>query len=136
MRSFLLSLMVFICTPSWADQDKSSDDLANAYQSTQEMLKDQKQRQEVINQSDKAKESDQFVDKVVQGDGKKKDKMYNIASDITGNFSSKSPEEANKILNEASKNPEGFFNSLTPEQQKSIRELANTLEPAKAPAKP
>jgi len=109
-------------------KDSSDQERKEAYKATQEMMKDKKQRTEVIEKSPNAKKSDQFVDKVVQGDEKKKDEMYKLSADILGNYSSKDPAEMEKILSAATKDPKGFFDSLTPEQKRAVQEMAKSIE--------
>lgn len=121
-------LASFIFSSSLHANNSKDQDRKEAYKATQEMMKDKEQRAEVIEKSPNAKKSDQFVDKVVQGDEKKKDEMYNLSADILGNYSTKDPAEMEKILSAATKDPKGFFNSLTPEQKKAVQEMAKSIE--------
>ena len=111
-----------------------ADDKATAYKEAQQLLTNKEERQKVIQSSDKAKQSDEYADKVVMGDAESKDKLYKISADVLGNFSSDDPEVANKALAQAAKDPAAFLKSLTPEQKKAIQELAQSIEAKQKPA--
>ncbi len=133
-----IMIMIICLLPAAVFADDQGDS-KKAYEEAQNLLKDKKQRQEVINKDEKAKKSDQYVDQVVQGDEQQKEKLYQISADVLGNFSSDSPEEANKALSEAARDPAAFLKSLSAEQQKAIQELSKSIESKQdsaAPQKP
>jgi len=56
--------------------------------------------------------------------------LFNVASQIFGNLTKDAqgdPDKLEKILLEAQKNPESFFNKLTPQQQNEIQGLAKKI---------
>jgi hypothetical protein len=108
----------------------------DAIKQTQGVLTNKKDRQKAIQElPESAKKVDQNVDIIVGGDENQKEEMYQISADIFKNFEGKSAEEMQKILEQAQKDPEAFYKSLSPEQQKKIKGLANKIE-SKKKAKP
>lgn len=98
---------------------------------TQQLLKNREQRNHVIRQSPKAQSVDNSINEVVGGSDSHKEEVYNISSEVFGNFEGKSPEEISGILEQASKDPESFYKSLTPEQKKKISNLAEKISDSK-----
>lgn len=127
MFRFSLFLVVILVSVVTQAQDGESQDLQKAYKSAQEMLRNKTERNQEVQKSDSAKKADEFVEATVQGDMQKKEDLYKISADILGNYSSRDPADVSKLLLQASKNPEDFFKSLTPEQRKAIQDLAKSL---------
>lgn len=101
-----------------------------AVRGAQQVLKDKKQRSAVIDSSKPAQQNDAKVGELA-GSEANKEEMYSISADVLGNFEGKSPEELQKLMDEAAKNPEKFYDRLTPEQKAKVKELARKIEASK-----
>ena len=101
-----------------------------AVQSTQQNLRNEKARSQIIGESKAAQANDQKTSELA-GSSENKEKIYDISADIMANFEGKSVEEMEAILNQASKDPEGFMRSLTPEQRAKIKEISQQIETSK-----
>ncbi len=116
----MLSLIIFLSIVSKADP---------ALQQTQDVLRNKEQRNKVIQQlPDNAKKADKTIDAISGGDDAVKEQMYDVSADIMKNFEGMSPEQMQELLSNASKNPEGFYKSLSPEQRSKIKQISDQLE--------
>src|SRR3954471_101737 len=98
---------------------------------TQEVLRDPKKRQEAIKGDKKAEEADARVQRL-SGSPENTQKMYEISADIMENITKQSggdPQKMQKLLEEAQKDPEAFYKSLTPEQRGQIQKLSGEISP-------
>ena len=100
----------------------------------QKLLQDASQRVEVLQKDTQALAVDRQVDAVVGADPAKKEKLYQISSQALGDLEKQKrgdPEAMAKALEQAQKDPEGFFKTLSPENQAAIRAMARDLEARK-----
>ena len=100
----------------------------------QKLLQDASQRMEVLQKDAEARAADQQVDAVVGADPAKKEKLYQISSQALGDLEKQKggdPEAMAKALEQVQKDPEGFFKTLSPENQAAIRAMARDLEARK-----
>ncbi len=100
----------------------------------QKLLQDASQRVEVLQKDTQARAVDRQVDAVVGADPAKKEKLYQISSQALGDLERQKggdPEAMAKALEQAQKDPEGFFKTLSPENQAAIRAMARDLEARK-----
>ena len=65
--------------------------------------------------------------KEVAGSPEMKQEIYHLAADVLGNMKDLPPEQMQKMLQDAQKNPEAFTQQWTPEQQKRLKELSERM---------
>lgn len=102
-----------------------------ALQKTQELLRNQSQRNEVLKTDTKAREADDFATKAVGGNAQDKNEVYNISADIMGKLSKDNNGDAQKMqeqLLKALQSPDQFLKSLPPEIQNNIKGVAERVE--------
>ena len=96
---------------------------------TQQLMNSPEERQKYINDHPNAQKVDQNVSRLT-GTPENQQAIYKLASQILATQASQANGDITQMkLNnaEAEKNPEAFFNSLSPEQQKAIRDLASQI---------
>ena len=106
----------------------AEDDTVSALQKTQDCLRNQT--------CDAAKSSagqaaDQKALEAVGGNANNKQELYNISADIMPTLIQQTggdPEKMQALMLKAQTDPEGFFNSLSPDAQAKIKNIANTVE--------
>lgn len=106
----------------------AEDDTVSALQKTQDCLRNQT--------CDAAKSSagqaaDQKALEAVGGNAANKQELYNISADIMPMLIQQTggdPEKMQALMLKAQTDPEGFFNSLSPDAQAKIKNIANTVE--------
>ncbi|MEI6707060.1 MAG: hypothetical protein WCK96_07985 [Methylococcales bacterium] len=106
----------------------AEDDTVSALQKTQDCLRNQT--------CDAAKSSagqaaDQKALEAVGGNANNKQELYNISADIMPMLIQQTggdPEKMQALMLKAQTDPEGFFNSLSPDAQAKIKNIANTVE--------
>lgn len=125
--TFIL-LAASLTQPAWTeDLDSASKE---ALEKTQSLLKSKTERQKFIDKDEHAKAADKKIDALTPNP-KIKEKMYNTSSDIFGDLVKQTGGDVTKmndLLDNAMKNPEGFYNNLSEAQQKQIRDLANQIQ--------
>lgn len=126
LKTLVFLTLLFPCT-SFADLDAAS---SQALDQTQNLLQSESQRDKAIQADPKAKAAD---DKALEvgGSAANQQKMYDISSDIFQSMVKQSggDVEAQKaMMDKAASDPEGFYNSLTPEQKAQISALANQIQ--------
>lgn len=100
-----------------------------AKKQTSDMLRDPKQREQAVNENDKTKAAHKNMERVT-GNPANTQKAYEISADIMDSMVNQTggdPAQMQKILEEAQRDPEGFYKKLTPEQRKQIQELAGKI---------
>ncbi len=102
---------------------------------TQKVLTDKTKRDAAIKQEgSKAQAVDQYAEKIAGPQGK--EEMYGLSADLMAVIEKESggdPDKMMKILEEAQKNPEAFYNRFSPEQKAKLKAIA---EKAPKPSKP
>lgn len=100
-----------------------------ALDKTSTTLRDPKERAKAVNENDKTKAADKQLQRVT-GNPANTQKAYEISADIMETMVQQTGGDASKMqqmLEQAQKDPEGFYNKLTPEQRKQIQELAGKI---------
>lgn len=121
MRYFL-TLVAVAAFSAFAESDPAKE--------TQELLRNARERQKLIQQDPKSREADDQV-KALAGTPENTEAIYGLAADVMGTLSKQAEGDPNKmdeILQRAMENPEGFANSFTPEQKQQLRELGMKIE--------
>jgi hypothetical protein len=132
MKTFLFFLLLSIAwNPAWsaADDDVGRDSHQAALQQVRQAVKDQQARKQMLDTAEARKVSGQVKD--LTGGGANEQELYELAGDILGNFEGKSPEEMQKALDTATKNPEKFAMTLTPQQLERLKNISERLPAAK-----
>ena len=131
--SFIMFVAVSVvnfsdASQAWAQVDSATE---KGMKDTQNLLRDKKQRDELIKTDSKAKEADSKVNAVTGGDAVNNQKLYDISADImpalmtsVGN----DPVKAMELLQKAQSDPEAFYKSLPSEVRDKIRGVASDIE--------
>ena len=129
MRSSLVILaLLALAGPSGHALDANDED---ALKDTQKLLGDEAALRAFAKDNPDALNALGQVDKLTQGNKAQKTEVNAISSDIFASMVKDQNGDSGAIqakLREALKDPKGFMNSLTPEQQARIRGLASELE--------
>jgi hypothetical protein len=106
-----------------------AEDEASALQKTQDCLKNQNCESM---KSNAGRSADQKALEAVGGDAAKKQAIYNISADeimpVLAQQTNGDPEKMQLLLLKAQTDPEGFMNSLPPETQAKIKNIAASVE--------
>ena len=126
---FFFALVLFEQTFAY-DDASSFDDSLNK---TQQLLKDQSQRNKTVSETTDAQKADSQV-KNLAPDQKTQDEYYGLAADILNNYRDAKDEEGmKKSIQDGLRDPASFFKNLTPEQQAKIKELSGKVNPGSGP---
>lgn len=100
---------------------------------TQQFLLDDKAMKQFATEDANAKKAMKSVEQLSGSDPMLEKSIYEASAQIFGNFQGKSPEEILKVLENAQKDPKSFFNNLSIDQQKLIRDISLRIPASKAP---
>lgn len=131
MRKQLLGVLLAICFQVSAEvvQDLDADTM-KALQETQDVLRNPALRAMQPEMKGPAGAALQGQLDALGGTSADQEKIYQMAAEILGDLAKQAngdPAQMEKILEQAKKNPEAFANSLTPQQQQQIKDLAKKL---------
>jgi histidyl-tRNA synthetase len=121
MKKIILFLGILVSGSLFADEETRE-----AVSNVQKQMQAPSFHQNAAKDSKEAAAVEQHV-KTLSGSPENEQEMYNLASEVLGNMKDKSPEEMQKLLQDAQKNPEAFLNSWSPEQQKKLKELSERI---------
>jgi hypothetical protein len=136
---FALPLLLLTAAPALAWQAKTqklSKEDQDALKQTQDLLKDQKQREQAAKDNSEAQKALDRA-KELGGTQENTDQIFSISSDIMESIVSETegdPEKMQLLLLEAQKNPEKFYNNLSAEQKARIRSVSGKIEKNKSSA--
>jgi len=126
---FKLNQFVFLLVIGLAWQNVyAEDDTVSALQKTQDCLRNQTCE---AAKSSAGQAADQKALEAVGGNAANKQELYNISADIMPMLIQQTggdPEKMQALMLKAQTDPEGFFNSLSPDAQAKIKNIANTVE--------
>ena len=125
-QKLIFALLVIFSFKSFAWDNASEEGLKK----TQDLLRSKQQREEYIKKNPQAAEANQKAFDV-GGDTKTQDQIYKISADVFSKVAKDSngdPEKQKIMLDQALRNPETFFNNMTPEQRKQIEDLAKQID--------
>jgi hypothetical protein len=103
----------------------------NALQETQDVLRDQEKRQNILKKDSKAKAADDQVQSLTGGNSAQSQEVYNISADAFTSVmagAGNDPAKAMELLQKAQANPEAFYNSLPKDVKEKIRGVASDIE--------
>jgi hypothetical protein len=106
----------------------ADDDIDSALQKTQDCLRNQNCESAKSNAGQAA---DRKALEAVGGNAANKQELYNISADIMPDLIQQTggdEEKMQALILKAQTDPEGFFNSLSPDAQAKIKHLAAALE--------
>ena len=133
MKVFILcAAMILSSHVAFADE---AEELASAIQKTQADMNDPKIRALMINESADSKKVAEQVKKL-SGSAMNEQEMYKLASDVLNNMKGLTPDQLNKVIEQAQKDPEGFVKTWTPEQKKKLENLSERLPAASSGKRP
>lgn len=131
MRLVLILLLI----SGTAYADSSTDE---AVSQTQDLLRSKSQREKVLHEDKKARRADEQVQSLTKNKKTQED-MYGAAADVfplVVKNAGDDPKKQQEYLNQMSAHPEEFYNSLTPEQQARIRDIASQIMKEGVPRSP
>lgn len=100
-------------------------------QETQGLLRSKSQREEYFKKDAKAKEMGDKVQSLT-GSGAEQEQVYDLAAQVMEKIAKESngdPAKMQKLLDEAQKNPQAFYDRyFSAEQKAKVREVANKIE--------
>ncbi len=126
--AYLALALLLAATPALAEELDAAT--LKALQDTQNVLKNPALRAAQPEAKSPDAQAVQKQIEILGGGGANSEAIYGLASDVMADLVKKSagdPDKMQQILNQALKNPEAFANSLSPQQQQQIRELAKKL---------
>jgi len=118
---YLLAIPITV----FADGLSSVD--TEALNKTIELLNSPEQRNQFIGENEEAQKTDRMV-KDLMGDGLNTTQMYHVAGEIFRKLAQDNNGDADKLiesLEQAKRNPEGFYQNMTAEQKEMIRQLGD-----------
>ncbi len=130
LKVFIILGLIFTASKALSRTDEEIN--AEALEKTQALLRDPEQRVKAGSEDSKAAATMKSADKFVGPNNTKE--TYDLTADIFGSLEKKANGNPKEAVDEAQKNPEAFFNSLTPEQQARIHELAKKIESERGPS--
>lgn len=119
MKILILFLATSFTIPSFALDEHSQ----KALDETQQLLRDKKQREKAAGENDQTKKADSYIDEI----GANKDATYDLSADIFAELVKRAngdPAVMQKLLEEASRDPAAFANSLSADQKAKIKGIA------------
>lgn len=129
MKHICLLLSIVLFSPfTFAGSDQTVED---AMKDTQDLLKNQKKREEVFSKDAKARSADDKVQSLTGGDAAQSQEIYNISSDAFAAVMQSVGNDPNKmaeLLQKAQGNPEAFYNSLPKDLRDKIRGVASDID--------
>lgn len=125
LYSLLALSIAFFSAPAFADDEIA--EYTKAVEKTQKDLTNATQRQQLIT-TPEAKEAAAQVKDVTGGNKMDQETIYKLASQILGEVKGNDSVGLKEALANAQKDPQKFLQSLSPELQKQIRELAGRIE--------
>ncbi len=129
---FAVVLIPAICV---AELDKASSD---ALDQTLKLMTNEQERTKAISKSPEAARADANAKGAV-GSQQNLNQVYEISAIVMADLVKKTNGDVaalNTLMLEAGKNPEKFFNSLSPESQEKIKQLSKKVEPVRQPSSP
>lgn len=121
MRKLGLVLMIVVSQPVWADQEN-----VDAVQAVQRQLKQPGFADKAQDLSPEAKAVAEQIKKMA-GSPEAEAQIYSLAADILGNMQDMPPDQMERLISKARKDPQGFVKSWTPEQQKKLKAISERL---------
>ena len=133
----LLCLTVLLSTAFFPNLAQAAEDLEDDLLSvspavlTQRLMTDPAKREKALAGDAKAAEADAKLREITNGDPKKVEAMYQMASQIFGEMAAKHVADPDggdkameKIMADAQRDPAAFMKTLSPEQQAQIEAMA------------
>lgn len=134
----VVAVTLLISTISLSTFAKSETDDQEALKRVQEILKDKTKREAVIQKSPDAQAYIQKMNEMGMTSAQQ-EKSFNIGSDIFTQLLKENNNDAaivQKILLNAQKDPEAFYNSLSPANKRLIQGLSGEVEANKSSKTP
>ncbi len=130
------SLTLLVALVGWtARADLSSSD-QEALRKTQELLRNQQQREKYMKESPDARANHQQLEKLT-GNKQTTDSVYGLSAEIFAEIAKDTngdPVLMQQKLMEAQKNPEAFLKSLPAQHRKAIEEIAGRINSNRGPS--
>lgn len=109
-----------------ADSDEAD---LQALQQTQQMLRDAKLREEAVARDPKARAAHEHASQVA-GSEKNLNAMYDLSAEVMDTVTKEAgndPVKMQKLMKEASENPEGFAKRFTPSQKAKLKAISEQI---------
>lgn len=124
MKHMLFSFVFLVPMMAGADAETRA-----AVEKVQQQMQSPSFHQNAAKESSEAAKVEAHV-KSISGSAANEQEMYNLAAEVLGNMKDQSPEEMQKMLQEAQQNPEAFLKSWSPEQQRKLKEISERIPAA------
>ena len=132
-----VALLLTLFLQSALAKDKDLDSASQqGLQKTQKLLRSKSEREQYMEKHPEAKNADKKVDNLT-ANPKLKEQIYGVSSDVFANVVKETGGDSVKLqqlVEEAMKNPEAFYNKLSPEQKAQIRGIADQIEKESPPS--
>src|SRR6185437_4064601 len=103
---------------------------------TQDLLRNQADRQKAINGDSKAQSADGYVNNITGSNQQTNNDIYGLAADVFTNITKDSkgdPQKMQEEMDAFSKNPSAFLNKMTPEQRQKLEDITKRIPATTAP---
>jgi hypothetical protein len=128
MRAIVVLLLILTQWQTSAELDK---DQQEGLKQTQDLLNNPAERQKAVDADPHAKDVDNKVN-ALAGSKENKDEIYGIASEVFQKVAAESngdPAKMQKLLEEAQKNPQAFYDKYFNDADKArVRGVANKIQ--------
>ena len=128
MRILILLSLILAVPTAGAQQHANDEHVQKALQQTQQQLRDKNEREKAVNENEKTKAADAYIDQV----GINKDETYDLTADIMADLVKQTegdPKKLQELMEQAKRDPAAFARSLSPENQRKIQDLAKPIGP-------
>ena len=125
---FKVNLFTFLLVLGMSVQNVYADETSSALQKNQDCLKNQNCD---FSKTDVGKMIDQKVFEIAGGNTKRKQELYSLAADVLPTLAQQAngdPTKMQAIMGKAQADPKSFLNSLSPETQTKIKNMAKALK--------
>lgn len=126
-----LSIVVFMLVIQVWAMDDNEQDMNQAVQDTQQVLKNKSERKKIIQKDSKAKSVDDNVKQLTGGDEKAQEDIYAVAAELVPYLQKMANNDPNKmmeLLAEAQKDPKKFSERWPPEQRAKLKAITERIQ--------
>ena len=127
----ILTLAIIPCLIMISQTASADEDIDQALLDTQEQLRKADLRIQSAKQSAEAAKVTSGVSELA-GNKENEQEIYELASEVLGNFKGMNIEQMKEALLKAQNNPEKFASKWTPEQKKRLSEISKKLPQPKS----
>ncbi len=127
---FLFKYLAVVTALAISINGFADEETRSAVRIVQEQMKSPSFHENAAKESQAARKVQTHV-KELTGNPENEQDLYNLAAEVLGNMKDMKPEEMNKTLDEAQRNPASFAKDWTPEQKRKLKELSDRISATK-----